>query len=174
MLENFRRTGNLEVLGRLYEPYMYLIYGLCFKYLKDSVKSEDAVMNIFEELVKKLRVHRVSNFKAWLYTVARNHCLMELRKEGKDHVISLEETFVEKAENLHPDDSEGMHEANLTQMETCIDQLKIEQKACVKLFYLEGKCYKDIVDDTGYTMKQVKSNIQNGRRNLKICMSKNI
>lgn len=153
---------------------MYLIYGLCLKYLKDPVKSEDAVMQIFEELIKKLRVHQVDNFKAWLYTVARNHCLMELRKASKSPVVSLEENFVEKAEFLHLDDSEALQEKDLTQMEACIDQLKENQKTCVKLFYLEQKCYKDIVDETGYTMNQVKSNIQNGRRNLKICMDKNI
>ncbi|WP_375557323.1 RNA polymerase sigma factor [Albibacterium profundi] len=153
---------------------MYLIYGLCLKYLKDPGKSEDAVMQIFEELIKKLRVHRVDNFKAWLYTLARNHCLMVLRKESKSPMVSLEENFVEKADYLHLDDSEALQEKDLTQMEACIDQLKEDQKRCVKLFYLEQKCYKDIVDETGYTMNQVKSNIQNGRRNLKICMDKNI
>lgn len=174
MLENFYRTGDLEVLGRLYEPYMYLIYGLCLKYLKDPVKSEDAVMQIFEELIKKLRVHRVDNFKGWLYTVARNYCLMELRKEDKNQTVSLEETFMENVEYPHLDDSEGMREQNLSKMESCIEQLKEEQRVCVKLFYLEQKCYKDIADKTGYSMKQVKSNIQNGRRNLKICMDKDI
>src|SRR5690606_24547652 len=82
-LQEFYETGDLEVLGKLYEPYMFLIFGLCLKYLKDTSKSEDAVMQIFESLIKKLRIHRVENFKAWLYTVARNHCLMQLRVEGK-------------------------------------------------------------------------------------------
>jgi len=174
LLADFYRTGDLEVLGRLYEPYMYLIYGVCLKYLKDPVRSEDAVMQIFEELIKKLRLHRVDNFKGWLYTVARNHCLMELRKTDKNQTVSLEETFVENTQNLHLDDSEDLQEKNLSQMESCLEQLKDEQRTCVKLFYLEQKCYKDIVDKTGFTMKQVKSNIQNGRRNLKICMDKNI
>lgn len=174
MLENFYRTGDLEILGKLYEPYMYLIYGLCLKYLKDPVKSEDAVMQIFEKLIKKLRVHRVENFKGWLYSVARNHCLMELRKTDKNQIISLEETFVENTEYLHLDDSEGLQEKNLSRMEACIEHLNKDQKTCIKMFYLEEKCYKDIVEETGFTMKQVKSNIQNGRRNLKICMDKNI
>lgn len=174
MLETFYRTGDLDVLGKLYEPYMYLIYGLCLKYLKDPVKSEDAVMQIFEGLIKKLRVHRVDNFKSWLYTVARNHCLMELRQADRNKTISLEETFVENGLHLHLDDSEGLQEKNLQQMEACIEQLNDDQKVCIKLFYLEQKCYKDIAEATSLSLKQVKSNIQNGRRNLKICMDRNL
>src|SRR5690554_6153779 len=94
-LKEYYETGNLEVLGKLYEPYMFLIFGLCLKYLKDTNKSEDAVMQIFESLIKKLRIHRVDNFKPWLYTVARNHCLMQLRVKGKQSVVLFDESFME-------------------------------------------------------------------------------
>lgn len=173
-LEEFYKTGNLEVLGKLYEPYMFLILGLCLKYLKDITKSEDAVMQIFESLIKKLRVHRVDNFKSWLYTVARNHCLMELRSSGKNFEVPFDESFMENQELLHLDVSDGSREEQLQQMESCIEQLNTEQRVCVRLFYLEEKCYKEITEQTGYSMNQVKSYIQNGKRNLKICMDKSL
>ena len=173
-LKEYYETGNLEVLGKLYEPYMFLIFGVCLKYLKDTTKSEDAVMQIFESLIKKLRIHRVENFKPWLYTLARNYCLMELRSNDKRVEVSFDDAFMENDALLHLDNSDSTREEKLQEMERCIDQLNAEQRLCVKLFYLEEKCYKDIVDITGYSMKQVKSYIQNGKRNLKICMDKTL
>src|SRR5690554_5743098 len=153
---------------------MFLIFGVCLKYLKNTAKSEDAVMQIFEALIKKLRIHRVENFKPWLYTVARNYCLMELRSSDKRIEVSFDETFMENDTFQHLDNSDSTREEKLQEMERCIDQLNPEQQLCVRLFYLEEKCYKDIVDMTGYSMKQVKSYIQNGKRNLKICMDKSL
>ena len=173
-LEEYYETGDLEVLGRLYEPYMYLIFGLCLKYLKDTAKSEDAVMQIFESLINKLRVHKVDNFKSWLYTVARNHCLMQLRSEGRSKEVSFDESFVENDQPVHLDVSQDEKEEKLRRMEECIEQLNEEQKICIRLFFLEEKCYKDITEITSFSLGQVKSYIQNGKRNLKNCMDRNI
>ncbi len=172
LLSNFRQTGDLEILGRLYGQYMPLVYGLCLKYLKDEHDSKDAVMQIFEQLVKKLRVHEVSNFKSWLYTLARNHCLMALRAAGKHPTSSLEEQAVESGEFLHPVNDDDKEE-RLVLMENCIGKLPDEQKATIRLFYLDQKCYKEVADLTGYDLNKVKSYIQNGKRNLRICMEKN-
>ena len=153
---------------------MYLIFGLCLKYLKDTAKSEDAVMQIFESLIKKLRVHKVDNFKSWLYTVARNHCLMQLRSEGKSKEVPFDESFMENDQLAHPDVNQHEKEAKLQRMEECIDQLNEEQRICIRLFYLEEKCYKDITEITSFSLNQVKSYIQNGKRNLKNCMNRTI
>src|SRR5690606_14869320 len=102
---------------------MHLIYGLCLKYLKDQAKSEDAVMQIFESLIKKLRVHHVDNFKSWLYTVARNHCLMQLRISGKD-IVQIDSNFMESSDNSHLSTREDFREEQLQLMEKCIEELK--------------------------------------------------
>lgn len=172
LLSEYYRSGELELLGKLYEPYMHLVYGLCLKYLKDQAKSEDAVMQIFESLIKKLRVHRVDNFKSWLYSVSRNHCLMQLRASGKD-IVMINDSFMESAEIPHQENDIEIQEEKLQLLEKCIKELNAEQQQAVRLFYLEEKCYKDIVEITSFDMKKVKSYIQNGRRNLKICMEKN-
>ncbi|WP_207421777.1 RNA polymerase sigma factor [Desertivirga brevis] len=171
LIAEYRKSGDLEVLGKLYERYMPLLYGLCLKYFKDEELSKDAVMQIFEQLIKKLRVHEVSNFKSWLHTLARNYCLMELRLSGKHEFVNLEEAGVEPPFS-QSESSEDLTELQLEQMGRCLEKLPVEQKICVELFYLQQKCYKEVTEITGFDGNKVKSYIQNGKRNLKICMEK--
>ena len=172
MLYQYKNTGSLEVLGILYHRYMPLVYGVCLNYFKEEEASKDAVMQIFEELVVKLKVHEVQNFKSWLHVLTRNHCLMALRKSAKNNTVSLEDAFVENGDFVHLD-IDDTKERQLKVMEKCMDTLPEEQKVSVDLFYLQEKCYKEVADITGYEMLKVKSYIQNGKRNLKICMEKN-
>ena len=172
LLTDYRKTGNIELLGKLYEQYMPLVFGLCLKYLKDEEKSKDAVMQIFEDLVKKLRVHEVSNFKSWLYTVARNYCLMEIRSSAKYDIISIDENFMESGAFMHLT-MEDVPEEKFKVMEKCIESLPFGQKEVINLFYLEQKCYKEVSEITGFDLNKVKSYVQNGKRNLKICIERN-
>jgi RNA polymerase sigma factor (sigma-70 family) len=167
LILDFKRTGNLEFLGKLYEPYMPLLYGVCFKYFNDKEQSEDAVMAIFESLIEKLAQHEVTHFKSWLYTLTKNHCLMELRKTKKHQQVELNDDLPASEESFNP-----MIEIKLTGMEACLEKLPEEQQWCIRLFYLEHKCYQDIAVTTGFDLKKVKSYLQNGKRNLKICMEK--
>ncbi|HEY1061600.1 MAG TPA: sigma-70 family RNA polymerase sigma factor [Daejeonella sp.] len=172
LLAEYRSTGDLELLGKLYEQYMPLVFGLCLKYFRDEEQSKDAVMQIFEELVKKLRVHEVANFKAWLYTLSRNHCLMVLRSSSKHEMLSIDENFMENEAFVHLN-LEDDTEEKLSIMAKCIEDLPSEQKVSINLFYMEQKCYKEVADQTGFELNKVKSYIQNGKRNLKICIEKN-
>jgi len=171
LLTDYRKTGNIELLGKLYEQYMPLVFGLCLKYLKDEEKSKDAVMQIFEDLVKKLRVHEVSNFKGWLYSVARNYCLMEIRSSSKHNIISIDDDFMETGALMHLN-VEDVPEEKFKIMERCIESLPSGQKDVITLFYLQQKCYKEVSEITGFDLNKVKSYIQNGKRNLKICIEK--
>ncbi len=173
-LAAYQATGNIELLGELYERYMEMVFAVCFKYLRDEDESKDAVMQIFEELVVKLRSHSVDNFRSWLHSVARNHCLMHLRSnrlqtEGVDF---FEDSSVENEPFEHQSDEPFEMEQNLSKMTDCLETLSDEQKTSIRLFYLEEKCYKEITDLTGYDLNKVKSYIQNGKRNLKICIEK--
>ncbi|HQS52720.1 MAG TPA: sigma-70 family RNA polymerase sigma factor [Daejeonella sp.] len=172
LLAEYRSTGDLELLGKLYEQYMPLVFGLCLKYFRDEEQSKDAVMQIFEELVKKLRVHEVTNFKSWLYTLSRNHCLMVLRSSSKHEMLSIDENFMENEAFVHLN-LEDNTEEKLSIMAKCIEDLPSEQKVSINLFYMEQKCYKEVADHTGFELNKVKSYIQNGKRNLKICIEKN-
>jgi RNA polymerase sigma factor (sigma-70 family) len=160
------------VLGQLFSPYTSLLYGVCLKYLKDRDDAKDAVMQVFEKLVQALKDQEVENFKSWLYVLTRNHCLMQLRAKKGKFKEELSSGFVESSLLLHQE-TEPELEANLAKLEKCIDELAIDQQQCVRLFFLQEKCYKDITVLTGFDLNQVKSYIQNGKRNLKICMDRN-
>jgi len=171
LLQQYKITGNLEVLGKLYAPYMSLLYGVCYKYLQDVDQSNDAVMQIFEELIEKLRVHEVDNFKSWLYVYSKNYCLMQLRKNKRTIQVDIEENMFESEVKLQ-DDGFKWEEGDYEQLEDCLQNLSKDQEQCVRLFYLEQNCYKDIVELTGLDLNKVKSAIQNGKRNLRLCMEK--
>ena len=170
LVQLYRTAGNIDTLGELYNRYMELVYGVCLKYMKDPEDAKDCVINIFEELVTKLKKYDVDNFKPWLYQLAKNHCLMKLRSK-KGHPVNVDIDVVHLSENIHLDDVMEK-ELRLSSMEYCIDQLPGEQKQAIQLFYLEEKCYKEIAETTNTDINKVRSFIQNGRRNLKICMEK--
>lgn len=172
LLAQYKASGDLEYLGELYNRYMHLVYGVCLNYFKDEEQSKDAVMQIFEELVIKLRKHEVQNFKSWLHVLARNHCLMAIRKSSRNPTVSIEDTFVENDSFVHLD-LDDAKEQQLSVMEKCMQALPEEQRKSVDLFYLQEKCYKEIAELTGYDLLKVKSYIQNGKRNLKNCIEKN-
>jgi RNA polymerase sigma factor (sigma-70 family) len=172
LLAAYRQKADLQVLGQLYSRYMDLVYGLTLKYLEDRETAKDAVMQIFEELVLKLQHHEVAYFKGWLFTVAKNHCLMQLRRDKTKKTIQLPEEFMYSEENGHLNGS-LLKEAQLQLMEKCLQKLTVEQQEAVSLFYLKQQSYHQIVEKTGMDWTKVRSLIQNGRRNLKICMDKN-
>jgi RNA polymerase sigma-70 factor (ECF subfamily) len=168
----YKQQQNTDALGAVYQRYMDLIYGVCIKYLKDRELAKDAVLNIYEELVHKLQKHEVDNFRSWLYTLAKNHCLMYLRSPKNKPTKEFVPEVMHLEENVHLN-GELEDEANFDKLEKCMQTLVNEQQKTVKMFYYEQKCYKEISDLTGFDVGMVRSYIQNGRRNLKICMEKN-
>jgi RNA polymerase sigma-70 factor (ECF subfamily) len=148
-----------------------MVYYVCLRYFKDEEKSKDAVMHIFEELINKVNRQEIKDFGKWLYVVTKNHCLMDIRARKNTYEISLDE-FVEFPLHLHPQESYVEKEERMSRMERCMDKLPDKQKVSIDLFFLNEKCYKEIVETTGFSMKEVKSYIQNGKRNLKNCMER--
>jgi RNA polymerase sigma-70 factor (ECF subfamily) len=173
LLDQFRSNSDLSILGELYSSYMHLVYGVCLKYLKDREKSQDAVMQIFEKLITEIPKHNINNFRSWLYVLTKNHCLMELRSSSsrreRERKYGVEQQiFMESEPELHPVDEENskLNKA----LQECIASLKKEQKQCVELFYYKDKCYREISEMLQIEEKKVKSYLQNGKRNLKICL----
>ena len=171
LLDNYYADHNSQWLGILLQQYTMLLLGVCMKYLKNEEEAKDAVQQIFLKVITELQKYKVDYFKSWLYMVARNHCLMKLRdkngrliKEINDHMPIAAETF-DSAQLLEKD-------AMLNYVGDSLQELTDEQKTCVTLFYLDKKSYNEIVDVTGFTLMQVKSYIQNGKRNLKILVEK--
>ena len=161
-------------MGVLFKRYTHFVLGVSMKYLKDEELAKDMAMQVFEKLLNNLKKHEVQNFKSWLHVLCKNECLMYLRKRktlGVQITNEIMETdFMEYQIAEHHMDEESNLEEDLTKLESCIETLKSEQSVCIRLFYLEKKPYDEISSSTGFDLKKVKSYIQNGRRNLKICI----
>lgn len=173
MVLDYQQTGDAEVLAQLYQRYMELVYGVCLKYLQVPEDAQDSTLMIYTELLEKLLRHEVQNFKSWLYTLAKNHCLMRLRSQKGKKMVMIDPALMQSDETVHLN---GVleKEEQLKQMEYCLGQLSPQQKTVIELFYLQGKCYNEIAEQTRLEWKEVRSFIQNGRRNLKICMDKQL
>lgn len=170
LLASYADSSDMDSLGELYSRYMDLVYGVCLKYFKEPESAKDAVINIFEELISKLKRYEVNNFKGWLYQLSKNHCLMKLRSQ-KGKPLNVDIDIMHLSQNEHLDNKQEKEEQFLI-MEECLEELTIEQKEAVQLFYLDEKCYKEIAEMKNLDINKVRSFIQNGRRNLKICMEK--
>jgi RNA polymerase sigma factor (sigma-70 family) len=174
----YKESVDMAVLGELYQRYMDLVYGVCLKYYKEPETAKDSVMQIFEELVSKLKKHDVDNFKGWLHQVAKNHCLMQLRTPRNMKTVEFKTELVQSEENVHLNGvfSEWTalqeKEADFKKLEGCLESLADKQREAIRLFYLDGKCYNEITEMMALDWNQVRSLIQNGRRNLKNCMEK--
>ena len=172
LLLQYKSKGSLDTLGELYSRYMHLVYGVALKYLSSRDEAQDVVMQIFEKLISDLPGHEIRNFKSWLYVLTKNHCLMYIRSQksadGRMEGYKIEQEFMESDMEMHPIDREdqSMEEA----LQLCIEQLKSEQKQCIELFYYEKRCYQEIAEKLEMNEKKVKSYLQNGKRNLKICL----
>lgn len=172
LVQLYKSSKDLSVLSELYQRYMDLVYGVCLNYFKDPEDAKDAVLNIFEELVAKLHKYEVSNFKGWLYQLAKNHCLMILRSNKKFSKVQSDVSLMQNEETVHLN-AVLEKEEHFKTLQFCLGQLVTEQKKVLELFYMEQKCYNEIVAVTGIEWNKVRSFIQNGKRNLKICMDKN-
>jgi RNA polymerase sigma factor (sigma-70 family) len=172
LIKRYKSSGDLGILGDLFTRYNSLVYGVGLKYLKDRDEAKDAVMQVFEKLVQSLKDHEVDNFKSWLYVTTRNHCLMQIRARKGKFNEEISPHLMENELTLHLNEEPEL-EHNLSKLEKCIEELVNEQKQCVQLFFLKEMCYKEITSTTGFELNKVKSFIQNGKRNLKLCMERN-
>ena len=167
----YKASGDKLYVGILFERYSHLAFGVCMKYLKNEDDCKDAVLNIFENIMEDLKRFEIRSFAPWLHSVAKNYCLMQLRKK---RMVFNDEHGFQQAENTLltvPDAmifmNEDVTQEHLSRLDEAIASLNGEQKKCVMLFYLEEKSYYEVAAATGYSMNEVKSYIQNGKRNLK-------
>ncbi|MBL7775417.1 MAG: sigma-70 family RNA polymerase sigma factor [Saprospiraceae bacterium] len=173
LLARYRDSGDARYLGWLYERYMPMVYGVCLKIFRDPAKSEDAVMGIYEELTRKLREHQVESFRGWLFVLARNYCLMEWRKNHRRPTDYHPPEDMDRYDAVEAPFEVEIHQKNhLQPLNNCLQELPGKQRQSVELFYLKDHSYKEIAELLAEEVGKIRSYIQNGRRNLKICLEK--
>ena len=171
LLRRYKADGNGDWIGVLFDRYAVLLLGMCMKYLKNEEDARDSVQQVFLKVLSEINKHEIQYFRAWIYQVAKNHCLMQLRQK---HIKYQEEISDKNAPAAPAEDLPGLREKDqlLENMEHALDMLNKEQQTCIRLFYLAKQSYNQIAAQTGYTLLQVKSYIQNGKRNLKHLLEK--
>ena len=174
LLAEFNRSGNSNYFGELYNRYTPLLYGVCLKYLNDTDKAQDAVMQLFENLLPKISNYEIGVFRTWLHSVVKNHCLQILRKENREIVVDFNVDIMESDDILHLFNDDEADSERMEALKRCMEKLPEEQLVSITRFFMEEMSYADIMESTGYTLSRVKSYIQNGKRNLKICIERQI
>ncbi len=172
LIRAFLEKEDTSYIGVLYARYGHLVLGLCYKYLKNKDEAEDMTMHVFESLMHDLKKHSIQYFKSWLYTYSKNHCLMKLRK---DQSLLKKQSDLKYSQQMDVENEEDLHlheekETMLHLLDKALTNLNEEQRWCVTLFYKENKSYVEIQEITGYSANEVKSFLQNGKRNLKLKM----
>ncbi len=173
LLNRFYSDYNNEWLGILLPRYTLLLFGVCMKYLKNEEDAKDSVQQIFLKTINELHKYKVEYFKSWIYMIAKNYCLMKLRDKGK-YTIEISDNIFKKEDEIEEKNLLIEKDNTLSEMQSALQQLNKEQQQCITLFYLEKRSYTDIAAITGFSMMQVKSYIQNGKRNLKLLLEKKI
>ncbi len=176
LINKYQKSGDIKYVSRLFLKYSHLILGVCIKYLKEAELGKDLTMDVFEKLQKELKTKNIENFKSWLYVLTKNQCLMHLRSKKKEMVDNeeYEKNQLSDMDNTmywHPynEDQEGIVRMLVNR---CLKKLVEEQRDAIQLFYLDKKSYQEISDLQGQEVKTIKSFLQNGRRNLKICIER--
>lgn len=173
LLDLYYKDGSQEWIGILLERYTLLLLGVCMKYLKDENEARDSVQQIYLKVLTEISKYKVAYFKSWLYMVAKNYCLMRLRQHPGRKTEEITERTAVTPDEEHTDEL-FQNEKAYDLLEESINDLGPEQRECVILFYLKKNSYAQISEKTGYPLMQVKSYIQNGKRNLKIILERKL
>ena len=174
LLERFYADHDNEWLGIILQRYTLLLLGVCMKYLKNEEEAKDSVQQIFLKVIQELQKYKVEYFKSWLYMVAKNHCLMKLRERQGRTTTEINDRLSATPQEESDRQALIQDDQTIGYMEEALMELSPEQRQCVTLFYLQKKSYQEVSEHTGYSMLQVKSYIQNGKRNLKNLLEKKL
>ena len=173
LLKHYKQSGNKDLFADLFKKHVSVVYGTCLFYLQDKDEAQDATMQLFEKLMLDINTREIDNFKGWLSFVVRNHCISIIRK-NKSQNKNIKSYYEFEYEDANYETEEKINTVSddvmLENMKQCLPKLKEKQRLCVELFYLNNKSYQDIANQTGFTLNEIKSYIQNGKRNLKLLL----
>jgi RNA polymerase sigma factor (sigma-70 family) len=168
LISQYKRSDDQKYLAELFKQYEHLIYGVCLKYLKDPDEARDTTQEIYLQVARKLKTHSVDAFRPWVYVLTKNHCFDILRRKKRFVEKEFQANIMYSGEVFHPD--EVVDQEMLNKLSECIESLPKDQNRCIQLFYFDKLSYKEICQQTEFDLNKVRSQIQNGRRNLKLCM----
>jgi RNA polymerase sigma-70 factor (ECF subfamily) len=169
LITKYRFSHDNTYLGELYLRYLPYVYGVALNQLKSQTEAEELSMTVFNKISSDLKRIEVRQFSDWLYKLVLDLCNIEVRKKtagkGESKQILIEELSDEK-NDLYINTEDGV-KLDSNSLRLAINTLNESQKICIDLFYIQNRSYQEVAETTGYTINQVKTNIQNGKRLLK-------
>ena len=178
LIHQYQEQQEHRYFNELYQRYAHLVFGSCLKQVKNRDEAKDLTMIIFEKLVERLPTEQVDNFKTWIYYFTRNECISHLRKqeattkreEEWKKMRKSEEIFMENETLLRPYTDNSISNIDGAALQHAIQQLSKAQQQCIRRFFFEQQSYKQIATATRWSLKEVKSHLQNGKRKLRLIL----
>lgn len=162
LVTELRATRDGRLFDELYRRSRRKVFGVCFNILGEASAAEDACHDAYVRAWERIDSLRGSNFTAWVRRIAANRCYDELRRTRPDELDG------HHPEPVADDQIEGavIARQELNRAIDVIASLDEHQRRVFLLRHLDSRSYDEISEATGYDAKQVKSYLQNARRNF--------
>ena len=171
------KQGDTEAFTELVEKYKQPVINLIFRTLRDAAEAEDLAQNVFVQVYKSADRYRIAaKFSTWLFTIARNLCLNEIRRRSRHPADSIDAThpdqddqplqqFEDKKTFAPP---EKLLQGELEQkIEEALAELPENQRTALLLCRQDELSYEEIAEVLGCSLSATKSLIHRGRETLK-------
>jgi RNA polymerase sigma-70 factor, ECF subfamily len=171
------KQGDTAAFTELVEKYKQPIMNLAYRTVRDMTEAEDLAQNVFVQVYKSAaRYKSTAKFSTWLFTIARNLCLNEIRRRSRHRAESLDATHPEQDDQplqQYEDKKtfsppESLLQGELSQqIDRALADLPENQRSAILLCRQEELSYKEIAEALGCSVSATKSLIHRGRETLK-------
>jgi RNA polymerase sigma-70 factor, ECF subfamily len=174
------KRGDRAAFAELVEKYKQPVMNFVYRSLRDETEAEDLAQNVFLQVYKsRSRYKQTAKFSTWLFTIARNLCLNELRRRSRHPAESIEETQAENesreggTQRQYEDKSQMAPPEKLLQeelaqkIEEALAELPENQRSAILLCRQDELSYEEIADVLDCSLSATKSLIHRGRETLK-------
>ena len=171
------KRGDRAAFAELVEKYQQPVMNFICRSLRDEMEAEDLAQNVFVQVWKsRARYRQTAKFSTWLFTIARNLCLNEIRRRSRHPAESLEEThaenedlprqqFEDKSQIAAPE--KLLHGELAQKIEAALAELPENQRSAILLCRQEELSYEEIAKILRTSLSATKSLIHRGRETLK-------
>lgn len=168
LLNLYHKSGKVDYLGILFKRYTKILLGVSLKYTSDIHDAEDVVQQVFIKFLEQTPPN-IQNVGGYLFFMTKNESLNFLKKSSnKYHYQPIGGEFEVKDENELELNILLEKEGHAQLLQNAIDSLKEDQRNAINSFYFHKKSYEEVAQQFNWTVGEVKSHIQNAKRNLKI------
>jgi len=163
LVRRVRDEGDRAAFDRLVERHQRWLHAVCSRMLRSDDAGRDAAQEVFARALERLSTLRGENFPGWLKVIAVNHCLNTIDRNKR--LVPIEHADTAPAPGPSPD-ARLLHAERVALARRLVARLPDKQKVVFCMKYIDGFSYDEIERLTGFSGNEVKSFLQNARRNV--------